>query len=86
MEKTKHKKYMRYLRIPPPQNKYLIINILNNTLMTHLTSFKNNLSKAKIESLMSISLKYPYTRLKNSYGVNRNFYSCMCLSNTLMMF
>ena len=39
--------YMRYLRIPPPQNKYLIINILNNKLMTHLTSFKKNLPKQR---------------------------------------
>ena len=41
----KHTRNMRYLWIPPFQNKYLIINILNNTLITHLTSFKNNLSK-----------------------------------------
>ena len=57
MEEAKHKMYklsndispsMRYLMIPPPQNKYLIINILKNTLMTHLTSFKNTLSKQRL--------------------------------------
>ena len=50
--------YMRYLRIPPTQNKYLIINIINNTLMTHLTSFKNTLSKRKIEPLTQPHTKY----------------------------
>ena len=54
---------MRYLWIPPPQSKYLIINILNNTLMTHLTSFKNNLSKQRL-----ISLKCPNTMGVNSLG------------------
>ena len=32
--KTQNTKYMKYLRIPPSENKYLIINIINNTLMT----------------------------------------------------
>ena len=44
----KHTQNIRYLMIPPPQNKYLIINILNNRLMTHLTSFKNNPSKQRL--------------------------------------
>ena len=41
----KHTRNMRYLRIPPPQTRITIINILNNTLMTTHTSFKNTLSK-----------------------------------------
>ena len=40
-------KIMRYIRIPPPQTRITIINILNNTLMTTHTSFKNTLSKQR---------------------------------------
>ena len=47
MEKQKHKTY-EVFKDTSPSNKYLIINILNNTLMTHLTSFKNNLSKQRL--------------------------------------
>ena len=79
-EKRQNTRNMRYLRIPPPQNKYLVINILKNTLRTHLTKFKEQPLKAKIEPLMSISHKHAYIRMKNSYGVNPSFHSCMCLS------
>ena len=40
-EEAKHKMYEVSMGTSP-QNKYLIINIFNNTLITHLTSFKNN--------------------------------------------
>ena len=38
---------MRYLRIPPPQIKYLIINIISITLMTQLTIVKSTLLNHK---------------------------------------
>ena len=37
--------------IPPPQTKYLIININSFTLMTHLTKLLEQSPKAKIEPL-----------------------------------
>ena len=37
--KKQNTQYMRNLWIPPPQNKYLIINIINNILMTHFSKF-----------------------------------------------
>ena len=48
MEEAKHTIYEKS-NDTSPQNKYLIINISKNTSMTHLTSFKNTLSKQKIE-------------------------------------
>ena len=58
--------------IPPLQTKYLIININKNTLMTYLTSFKNNLPKQRLNLYFNLSQICKYKE-KNSYGVNPSF-------------